>query len=337
MATNSKIEWTTHTFNPWRGCTHVSPGCEHCYAETLAKRNPNTLGVWGEHGHRVIASEAYWKQPEKWSRDTEAAGERHRVFCASLADVFEDRPELHAPRLRLLDLIRRTPNLDWLLLTKRPENIMPLIRCCISMIRAGNDRYDETIGWATPWICGDPPANIWLGTSVEDQRRADERIPHLLATPAAVRFLSAEPLLGPIDLSRRLGYWVKHPCPRHAGRFQLECVSCNRNDRERVNLLHWIIAGGESGPGARPAHPDWFRSLRDQCVAAGVPYFFKQHGEWLAVSQMEPAMLDALDTDALHGRGAADVRTFPGESLMRVGKKAAGHLLDGQEWQQFPS
>lgn len=123
MAENSKIEWTNHTFNPWRGCQKVSPGCQHCYAETLSKRNPAVLGEWGPNGKRVIASEAHWRLPLKWNKAAKLAGERHRVFCASLADVFEDRPELVAPRVRLFHLISETPNLDWLLLTKRPENI----------------------------------------------------------------------------------------------------------------------------------------------------------------------------------------------------------------------
>ncbi len=127
MGEGSKIQWTHHTFNPWRGCTHVSPGCEHCYAEALSKRNPAQLGTWGAGGTRVVASEAYWKQPERWNRAAEAAGERHRVFCASLADVFEDRPELVEPRERLWRLIVATPHLDWLLLTKRPENIARLL------------------------------------------------------------------------------------------------------------------------------------------------------------------------------------------------------------------
>src|SRR5262245_49606753 len=118
---NSKIQWTDHTFNVWRGCEKVSPGCAHCYAETMSRRNPAVLGEWGKHGTRVIASEAMWREPLKWDRQARAAGVRKRVFCASLADVFEDRPELVAPRERLFRLIEDTPNLDWQLLTKRPE------------------------------------------------------------------------------------------------------------------------------------------------------------------------------------------------------------------------
>src|SRR5690349_347144 len=123
MSATSKIQWTHSTFNPWRGCTKVSSGCTHCYAESLSKRNPKTLGVWGANGSRAIAAESYWRQPLKWDKEARKTGQPWRVFCASLADVFEDRPELHAPRLRLLKLIEETTSLTWLLLTKRPENV----------------------------------------------------------------------------------------------------------------------------------------------------------------------------------------------------------------------
>src|SRR5262245_38941981 len=164
MGKETNIQWCDHTFNPWRGCTKVSPGCQHCYAETLAARNPKVLGVWGPHGTRVIASESMWREPLKWNKKAEIAGVRRRVFCASLADVFEDRPELVEPRYRLWRLIVNTPYLDWLLLTKRPEN-------------AGRMLAD---GGSLPGILGFP--SIWLGVSVEDQQRADERIPVLLRT-----------------------------------------------------------------------------------------------------------------------------------------------------------
>ncbi len=195
MGEGSKIEWTHHTFNPWRGCTHVSPGCEHCYAEALSKRNPAQLGTWGAGGERVIASESYWKQPERWNRAAEKAGDRHRVFCASLADVFEDRPELIEPRWRLFSLIADTPHLDWLLLTKRPENAR--------VLGVGNFWLDinawrleqglSVIPGGMTDIARDGLPNVWLGTTVEDQRRADERIPILLDTPAAVRFRAGGP------------------------------------------------------------------------------------------------------------------------------------------------
>lgn len=200
MGKETTISWTHSTFNPWRGCQKVSPGCAHCYAETLSKRNPKVLGVWGPDGTRVVASEAKWREPLAWDKAAREAGERHRVFCASLADVFEDRPELAAPRSRLLDLIRDTPSLDWLLLTKRPENIIRL--------------WDDVAPTGMEY----PAPNVWLGVSVEDQARADERVPQILAIPAAVRFLSCEPLLGSVDLTKYLA----------------------------TSLIHWVIVGGES-------------------------------------------------------------------------------------------
>jgi protein gp37 len=192
---NSKIEWTDHTFNPWWGCQRVSPGCEHCYAETLARRY--NFKVWGpaKTTSRRMMSNNYWKQPLKWNKAAKAAGVRPRVFCASMADVFEDHPELHEPRIRLFDLMDECQHLDWLLLTKRPENVR-----------------DMLLAAARP-----PgfPRRVWIGTSVEDQRRADERIPHLLNIPARVRFLSCEPLLGPVDLSNYLYPKFAADDPRH--------------------------------------------------------------------------------------------------------------------------
>lgn len=264
MASNSKIEWTHHTFNPWRGCTKVSPGCEKCYADALSKRNPGTLGVWGKYGTRVIASEAMWKQPLRWNEAAKAAGERHRVFCASLADVFEGdstMPEaswdvVHQARKRLFQLIVDTPNLDWLLLTKRPQNVEKILKQAFPSF-AGLD-VSRANPFIDAWL-----DRVWLGTSVEDQKTADERIPHLLNTPAAVRFLSIEPLLGPVNLSAFFG----------------KTVNITGERIEQYNFgISWIIVGGESGTNARPMHPDWVRSIRDQCRAAGVPVFVKQLG-----------------------------------------------------------
>jgi protein gp37 len=185
---DSKIEWTNHTFNPWRGCTKVSEGCTHCYAETLSHRNPSVLGFWGDAGTRVIASESAWGEPIKWDRKAKKAGERHRVFCASLADVFENREELVQPRERLFATIQATPGLDWLLLTKRPQNIASMAT--------------EALGWDVA-THGTPP-NIWLGTSVENRKHGLLRIDRLRKIPATIRFLSVEPLLedlGEIDLT----------------------------------------------------------------------------------------------------------------------------------------
>lgn len=260
MAETTGISWCDSTFNPWRGCAKVSPGCAHCYAETMSGRNPAVLGEWGPNGVRVIASESYWRQPVTWNRKAERAGLRARVFCASLADVFEDRPDLDAPRARLLELINFTESLDWLLLTKRPENVILLLERCFRLCGL------DTLQMVEDWCKGRPPPNVWLGVSVEDQQRADERIPHLLRTPAAVRFLSAEPLLGPVDLRGWLTdggcYGPGSPAQEFAGKPQID----------------WLIVGGESGPGARPCRVEWVRSVVEQCRAAGVACFVKQLG-----------------------------------------------------------
>ena len=183
MAENSAIEWTHHTFNPVLGCQKVGPGCDHCYAEGWAKRSG--LVTWGPGETRRVTSDAYWRQPLKWDREAKAAGERRRVFCASLADVFDNAwPD--GVRDRLWALIKATPNLDWMLLTKRPGNIAKML----------------------PDDWGGGYRNVWLGCTVVNQEEADRDIPKLLAVPAAVRFLSMEPLLGPVEIGWALGHAV---------------------------------------------------------------------------------------------------------------------------------
>jgi len=313
MAENSKIEWTHHTFNPWRGCTKVSAGCAHCYAEMLSKRNPRSLGVWGPQGARVVAAEGYWREPLKWNAAAMAAGERRRVFCASLADVFEGPetmpadswPVVQRARERLFRLIEDTRQLDWLLLTKRPENA-------------------ARMWWIDP-VTGESwsPPNVWLGTSVENQEAADERIPHLFNVPAVVRFLSCEPLLGPVDLDPFL----------YCDGCTIDSISRGDEHRPRCPVtragrkLGWVIAGGESGHQARPMHPGWARKLRDQCEAAGVPYLFKQWGEWIPFRQTPEGW--TRTTEEIHGWGEAGVSYY-------VGKAKAGRTLDGKIWDEFP-
>ncbi len=260
MGEQTSIAWTNHTFNPWVGCTKVSAGCAHCYAETLMDTRLVRV-TWGPQGLRVRTSTDNWEQPLRWNRKAEQDGVRRKVFCASLADVFEDHSSISTVwRTDLWTLIEATQNLDWLLLTKRPENIRPMV----------------------PGVWGDKgfPANVWIGTAAEDQRAADQRVPVLLSLPARVRFLSCEPLIGPIDLGRWIytegGPWTSD--------------------------IDWVIAGGESGHGARAMNPDWARGLRDQCVAADVPFFFKQWGS------------AGGDPTQHHG----------------------GDVLDGRRWQAFP-
>lgn len=326
MGANSSIEWTDHTFNPWWGCQRVSPGCQHCYAETLANRYGHK--VWGpaKTTSRRMMSENYWRQPLKWNKEAEKSGQRKRVFCASMADVFEDHPEVVEARRRLFDVISDTPQLDWLLLTKRPENVLPML------IAAGRGFQD-----LPPWI--------WIGTSVENQEQADKRIPELLKIPATVRFLSCEPLLGPVDLkwsfrSMWLGQRYGWAQAQQNGTFP--------------SGIHWVIAGGESGHGARPMSLEWVRSLRDQCRNTGVAFHFKQFGEWVGgelIPDDAPPLGGYYDVQGqaswhkssgwtpennLWARGAVhqfDDRYFS----IRVGKHAAGRLLDGREWNELPA
>lgn len=272
MGKNSGISWTDHTFNPWWGCEKVSPACDHCYAETLANRWGHE--VWGKGSKRRFFTDKHWREPFKWDAAAKAAGRSARVFCASMADVFEDRGDLDSSRQRLWDLIGQTPNLTWMLLTKRPENILGMVP----------GRWTSI-----------PPRNVWLGTTAENQRRADERIHKLLRAPAVVHWLSAEPLLGPL---RVLDHMMQGTdpgscgnchhghgfirCPNYGG-IANKCWQCGCTDFKRVQYgLGWIIVGGESGHGARRMDPQWARDLLAQCRRAYVPYHFKQKGEILS-------------------------------------------------------
>jgi protein gp37 len=347
MGENSKIEWTDHTFNPWRGCSKVSAGCANCYAEAMSRRNPAVLGEWGPGGTRIVAAERTWLQPLAWNRRCQQQKRRARVFCASLADVFEDRPDLIEPRERLLWTIYCTPALDWLLLTKRPENIVRLISAasqCKKPIWAenlsvGNKALQNLFEHSEEWLGGKPPANVWIGTSVENQAAADKRIPELLQVPARVRFLSCEPLLGPVSLTAYKcgegpwdgGWTLMGNCLRG---FR----STSPNSGAETAKVDWVIAGGESGPNARPSHPDWFRSLRDQCQAAGTPFFFKQWGEWAEdVGQVNERGRDPWPhtwiTDDGHEWNCHNIGRI---CMRRMGKNAAGCLLDGRDWKETP-
>lgn len=307
MSANSKIEWTDHTFNPWEGCQKVGPGCDHCYAETRNARFAGGQAInWGPGAPRRRTSAKNWYTPFYWNDQArefmKTHGRRQRVFCASLADVFDNAVD---PQWRedLFAVINATPNLDWLLLTKRIGNV-PLM---VSLIP----------GWL--------PSNVWLGATIVNQAEADRDIPRLLAVPAAKRFLSMEPLLGPVSFE---GLFAD--------------PSDMRDGTNALEAIDWVIVGGESGPGARPMHPDWARSLRDQCEAAGVPFLFKQWGEWVPrgpESMGYPLVDDAPRmrlTDA--GDDGSDLGA-EGDNhvwVQRAGKKVAGRLLDGREWNGVP-
>lgn len=300
MAENSKIEWTHHTFNPWIGCQKVGPGCDNCYAEEMMATRYGRV-QWGPHAERSRTGAANWMKPLKWDREAAAAGERRRVFCASLADVFDSHSSISpAWRLSLWDLIRRTPNLDWMLLTKRPGNIAAMLP------------PDWNGGWP----------NVWLGCTVTDQAEADRDIPKLLAVPATVRFLSIEPLLGPIDLTHV--ELMKSTAPtRRKPNVTFDALRGWWGGAGHPASVHLVIAGGESGTQARPMHPQWARDLRDQCRYAGVAFLFKQWGEWVSVSEVE---------------GPGRHHQFPdGATVRRTGKVRAGRTLDGATWDQMPA
>lgn len=260
MGANSLIQWTDHTFNPWRGCHKISEGCKNCYAATFVQ-NRQGLKVWGQDAPRIVAAESTWLNPLKWEREAVRAGVRHRVFCASLADVFEDYqgPDAEGVRLartRLLLLIAKTPHLDWLLLTKRPENVLKFWPPHLP----GIETYD----------------NIWIGCTVENQERAAERMPWLLSIPAKVRFVSQEPQLGPID-------WTRIEVLKSDGNAPgayLNALTGHVAGPDDILPYHvdWIIVGGESGPGARAFDMKWAETTVAQCTSAGVPVFVKQMG-----------------------------------------------------------
>jgi protein gp37 len=332
----TKIEWADETFNPWIGCTKVGPGCDHCYAEVMMDHRRHVV-EWGRDGNagtRKRTTPANWRKPVTWNNhagininawqrfkranpgltdeEMQAAGlikpRRPRVFCANLADVFDTDvpPEWRAD---LFDLIAKTPYLDWLLVTKRIGNAARMLPWMTDPEKHGTDPRE-------PW------PNVWLGITVVNQEEAARDIPKLLAMPAARRFLSIEPLLGHIDL--RLS---------------------SRNDTARWNSLgaplplrkiDWVIVGGESGPKARPMHPDWVRSLRDQCAATKTPFFFKQWGEYYPGNQQSSAAQIWKQGDigtALQTGYAIDLGDM---WTWRIGKHAAGRLLDGRTHDEFP-
>lgn len=309
MSENSKIEWTDHTFNPWEGCQKVGPGCDHCYAEKRNARFGGGIAInWGPAAPRRRTSPPNWRKPVAWNAAHAeffaAHGRRQRVFCASLADVFDNAVD---PQWRadLFHLIERTPNLDWLLLTKRVGNVMSMVS------EAAQYQFDlECL--EKPRL----PENVWVGATIVNHEEMLRDAAKLLAVPARVHFWSVEPMLGdlgaiPLDL-----------------------------------MPSWIICGGESGPNARPMHPDWARDLRDQCESAELPFLFKQWGEWAPGENCGgPMKRTERVADWWNGEWQFDTLT-PGASVgihidnepvvYRCGKRTAGRMLDGRTHDEFP-
>ena len=332
MGEATKIEWADATYNPWIGCTKVSPGCDHCYAEGLATAR---LGVeWGPLAERRRTAASTWKQPLAWNRKAAAAGERYRVFCASLADVFDNAVDQHWRR-DLAALILMTPHLDWLLLTKRIGNAAEMLA---DMFPAG----------AQP--------NVWIGATIVNQAEADRDIPKLLAIKqlcgVSKVFLSMEPLLGPVRLDRLRedldGSISWESCLNRKRFSEWGGEDGNGGDIDGCPAVDWVIVGGESGPGGRPMHPDWARSLRDQCAAAGVPFLFKQWGEW-APGENAPGPQMRTETGAhlsadgewwfeqITKRMGEELHCDDEPDVWRFGKKDAGRLLDGVRHDGVPA
>lgn len=369
MAQNSKIEWTDHTANLWWGCTEVHAGCDNCYARVLAHRWG--FEVWGaDSGRRIINS--FWKDVARFQKLAEAAGAVHRVFVGSMMDIFEksmpvinekgdalvgvhtdvgfigpvkDNDDLTTGHLRNKFFQQidegKYPNLLFLLLTKRPSNINKYIP----------ESWKEN-----------PPANVMFGTSPVDEKTAEKLIPQLLQVNGK-RFLSIEPMLGPINL--------RHIDADRGGSpewCQIDCLTGRHTDMARpcadVPTIDWVICGGESGQGARPMHPDWTRSIRDQCNAAGVPFLFKQWGEFLPFEETAQPPFHrncaTLEEHDGHGMNFMDHNGDEGKwnggkwldgfnaylmcdntnsnhcMFLKVGKKSAGRLLDGIEHNCYP-
>lgn len=313
MSVTTAIEWCDHTFNPWIGCTPISAACDHCYAAAMMHRYRRARYEAG--APRVLTAPAYWHNLVVWNRNAAAIRERARVF-PSLCDPFDAEVDPDW-RAGFMTAVEKTPWLEWLLLTKRPK--------------VARQFFDGRR----------VPDNVRLGISAEDKKMLALRTPDIVAATARAKlrpFLSAEPLLSALDMSQRI--WLDCNIPEYGGPGH-EFV-------EIIRSFGWVITGGESGPKARPSHPDWFRWLRDRCLPAGVPFFFKQWGDWLPRIDRDVADPDwRLDYNVAIGKpgsyqilNLAGGRGFHGERvhlMKRVGKKAAGATLDGREWREFPA
>lgn len=344
----SSIEWTDATWNPVTGCTRASAGCDNCYAVKMTKRlaamgqakYSGLVNVSKNHFNGVVkCHEDALTIPLKWRKP-------QRIFVNSMSDLFhKDVPFEFIDKV--FAVMALAPQHTFQILTKRPERMAEYFEINKSAVTLFIDRAPSCDNgkWCDlarhmslrPGFRCFPLPNVWLGTSVENQATAEERIPHLLRVPAAVRFLSCEPLLGPVDLTRLA-----------VRRNFIDCLSCDYHDGQGTIIagppsgtgpIDWVICGGESGPKARPMDPVWARSLRDQCVAAGVPFFFKQWGEWVDEMHDEANCHTQQTSDAfvtLLKDEAGNVCDYEGFYMCRAGKAKAGRLLDGRTWDEFP-
>ncbi|MBC2868659.1 DUF5131 family protein [Streptomyces mexicanus] len=332
MADNTTIEWTDSTWNPVTGCTQISPGCDNCYAATFAERWRGTDGHHFENGFDITLRPDRLTLPLTWRTP-------RRVFLDSMSDLFHtDIPDAYIAQVFAVMALARQHTFQ--ILTKRHGRMKALLsRPAFWHLVADQGRKHFT-GCQQDWLAvgamldGKPLPNVWLGVSVEDQKRADLRIPALLETPAAVRFLSCEPLLGPVDLKRAVipmgserGHGLTASYVHVAG-------CCQR----RLHGIDWVIAGGESGPRARPMHPQWARVLRDQCEWAGVPFFLKQWGAYAPEDHgHDRGSVVLIDAQGRNWSGREGDAPPDAVHMRRVGKKAAGRLLDGQPHDAAPA
>lgn len=318
MSEFSTIEWTNTTWNPVTGCTKVSQGCKNCYAERLWPKVEGSIATREGRSQRRPFTDVRC-HPERLDLPLHLRKPR-RIFVNSMSDLFhEDVPNEFIDEVFAITAL--APQHTFQVLTKRPARMREYFANQPLPRRRWEDCIRRRHGGELRGVC--PPLilpNLWLGVSIEDQATAEERIPLLLQTPAAIRWISAEPLLGPIDLLR----W------RIPGHQIARALSSGKGEP----CLHWIVAGGESGPNARPSHPEWFRSLRDQCQAAGVPFFFKQWGEWR--NDMDFVREKNLwDETRIRSSGYTKIEGYE-DAFVKVRKKAAGRQLDGREWNEYP-
>lgn len=335
MGDKTGIEWTDATWNPIRGCSRVSEGCRNCYAEIVASRfsgegmpYEGLIAKGGQWNGNVHLVESALDQPMRWRKP-------RRIFVNSMSDLFhENVPD--DVIAQVFAVMARSKNHTFQLLTKRPQRMRDWLSRVANW--GGWWTHDGTAPAAsyggTGIIVGHaqwPLPNVWVGVSIEDQATADERIPLLLKTPAAVRWISAEPLLGSVDIRP----WLRACYDASMRWLKGDDSRCSPAD---MPFLDWVVVGGESGAGARPMHPDWARSLRDHCVEAGVPFLFKQWGEWSpSVAGMWHYPLTGMPDFPARASGK-DTHDFgDGYGAVRIGKKVAGRLLDGVTWDQYPA